>query len=246
VRIAATRTLGVFLAVFAAGVLIRELSATHDDPWYAWFALATAAATAVLLAWIGSLVLRHAIALSSAVILLVASLAAATAAYEPRLFAPEPGMSLAPRQREALKYLMSAKELEGPAIGVGGEVSSGYVAMQTLWHSTSADAAFKQLVLRGTNAGPVYGLIGVRRTDPVFFEANRWRFETSNETVGYAFGCVTTHKPVARVISDPKALQLPAGMTMDTWLRTRYDHKSEFIVDIAGGGYTSMYLDPIR
>src|SRR4051794_20909420 len=163
-RTAAARTLGVFLAVFATGVLIhelREIVKRDDIDAYAVFGITASLLMSVVLAWLASIALRNAALLSSAVVVLVAVLAAATAAYEPRLFAPDTSFTLTPRQAGALRYLMHAGALEWPFVGIGGSDSDGYGAMRELSRSLNADAAFKELVLRGSPAGQLYGLIGV-------------------------------------------------------------------------------------
>jgi len=221
-RTAATRTLGIFLAVFAAGVLIhgfREIVKEDDIDATAVFAISTSLILAIVIGWLGSIAFRRATALSSAVIVTFVGLAAATAAFEPRLFAPDLAMSLTPRQREAFHYLMTAEYLAGPHVGIGGTHSGGYLAMRVLSRSSDADAAFKSLVLHGTVAGQLYGLIGVRRTDPLFFRANAWRCAKRTGEIDFIQGCVMDHEPIAKIVSDPNA------------------------IDIAGGAYSRMYLD---
>ncbi len=245
-RIAATRTLGIFLAVFAAGVLIhgfRGIAKADDVDAVAVFAISTSLLLAIVIGWLGSIAFRRAAALSSAVIVTFVGLAAATAAFEPRLFAPDLAMSLTPRQREAFHYLMSARYLAGPLIGLGGSRSGGYLAMRILARSSDADAAFKSLVLHGTVAGQLYGLIGVRRTDPLFFRANAWRCAGRGDDIDFIEGCVMGHEPIAKIVSDPQAVQLPRGMSAEEWFRTRYKRDQPFSFDIAGGGYSSIYLD---
>jgi len=245
-RTAATRTLGLFLAVFAAGVLIhgfRVIRSVDDIDAAAVFAISTSLLLAIVIGWLGSIAFRRAAALSSAVIVTFAGLAAATAAFEPRLFAPDLAMSLMPRQREALHYLMTSQYLAGPHIGIGGSRSGGYLAMRVLSRSSDADAAFKSLVLHGTVAGQLYGLIGVRRTDPYFFRANAWRCTSRHDDIDFIQGCVMQAEPIATIVSDPNALQLPRGMSAEEWFRTRWKRGHPVYLDIAGGGYSSMYLD---
>lgn len=245
-RTAATRTLGIFLAVFAAGVLIhglREVRQSEDIDAALVFAISTSLLLAIVIGWLGSIAFRRAAALSSAVIVTFAGLAAATAAFEPRLFAPDLAMSLTPRQREAFHYLMTAPYLAGPHVGIGGTRSGGYLAMRVLSRSTDADAAFKSLVLHGTVAGQLYGLAGVRRTDPLFFRANAWRCARRRDTIDFIQGCVMQAEPVAKIVSDPTAVQLPRGMSVEDWFRTRWKRDRPLVFDIAGGGYSSMYLD---
>jgi hypothetical protein len=180
------------------------------------------------------------------VIVTFAGLAAATAAFQPRLFAPDLAISLTPRQSEALHYLMTTEYLEGPYIGIGGTRSGGYLAMRVLSRSTDADAAYKSLVLHGTVAGQLYGLLGVRRTDPLFFRANAWRCAHRTGEIDFIQGCVMRAEPIAKIVVDPEAVQLPRGMSAEEWFRTRYKRGEPLYFDIAGGGYTSMFLDRER
>jgi hypothetical protein len=245
-RTAATRTLGIFLAVFAGGVLIhgfRSIRTVDDIDATAVFAISTSLLLAIVIGWLGSIAFRRATALSSAVIVTFAGLAAATAAFEPRLFAPDLAMSLTPRQREAFHYLMTAGYLQGTHIGIGGSRSGGYLAMRVLSRSSDADAAFKSLVLHGTVAGQLYGLAGVRRTDPLFFRANAWRCARRRDTIDFIQGCVMQAEPIATIVSDPRAVQLPRGMSAEEWFRTHWKRGQPLYFDIAGGGYSSMFLD---
>ena len=146
-----------------------------------------------------------------------------------------------PRQQEALHYLMTAKSFESRHIGEGGTRSGGYLAMRMIARSAGADAAFKDLVAHGTIAGQLYGLIGVRRTDPAFFRANIERYKRRNDSVSTIEGCIISDNPVANVVYDPRAVRLSPGMTLDEWSRRRGN--PTLFVDIAGGGYSSVYLD---
>lgn len=150
-------------------------------------------------------------------------------------------VSLTPRQQEALHYLMTAGELESTSIGDAGSRSGGYVAMQILQRSGNADAAFKELIAHGTIAGQLYGLIGVRRTDPAFFRANIGRYAKRTDSVRTVNGCLIGSDKIATIVSAPNAIQLPQGTTLQAWFR---DHPGQSsLMDIEGGSYSSMYLD---
>jgi hypothetical protein len=231
---AATRTLRVFLVLFAAGVLVNAIG--RD--------LVTLLLGLVLFAvigWLGSLVLRRPAGLSAAIAILVAGLAAATTAWRPQAFAGESVLLLSPRQDEAFHYLMSTERFEMPHLGIIGVHSGGFLAMRILSRAPEADLGFKELVTRGTPAGQLYGLIGVRRTDPYFFRMNSWRCARRTDSLRVADGCVTSDKPIGPIVSDPEALHLPNGVSLSTWFRTHRDVKS---IDISGGGFSSLFLDP--
>jgi hypothetical protein len=151
-------------------------------------------------------------------------------------------LSFTPRQQEALHYLMTATSFESRYITEGGTRSGGYLAMRVIAHSDGADAAFKELVAHGTIAGQLYGLIGVRRTDPAFFRANIERYKNSRERVRTFEGCIIGDERVAKVVHDPKAIRLPPGTTFEAWARKHRGDETVFL-DIAGGSYSCVYLD---
>jgi len=233
-RTAATRTLGVFLVLFAAGVLLNAIG--HD---LVTFFLGLLLFTVI--GWLGSIVLRRPAALSAAMVIVVAGLAAATTAWRPQAFAGEPSLSLSPRQEEAFHYLMTTERFEMPHLGIAGVHSGGFLAMRLLSRAPDADLAFKELVMRGTPAGQLYGLTGVRRTDPYFFRTNRWRCARRTDSLPFSDGCVTSDQPIGTIVSDPEAVRLPNGVSLNTWFRTNHDAKS---IDISGGGFSSLFLDP--
>lgn len=243
VRVAATRTLGVFLAVFAGGVLLHGVRVRSFDP-ESFFVAAMALLLAVLIACLGSLVLRRARALVPVVFVLCATLAAASAAYDPAMFAVDHAVQLTPRQNEALAYLMTTQLFEMPHIGFGGAHSGGYLAMRILQRAADRDTAFKELVRHGSAAGQLYGLIGVWRTDPLFFSANRSRCERRAESIGFLNGCMLEQAPIETIVADPHAVHLQSGMTLARWVSSRPPSGRELPLDVAGGGYSSLFLDP--
>ncbi len=151
-------------------------------------------------------------------------------------------LSFTPRQQEALHYLMTAASFESRYITEGGTRSGGYLAMRIIGRAPGADAAFKDLVAHGTIAGQLYGLVGVRRTDPAFFRANIQRYKESDAWVQTINGCIISRERVSNVVYDPKAIRLPPGTTLEQWGRTQRGDKT-FFIDIAGGSYSSVYLD---
>jgi hypothetical protein len=152
-------------------------------------------------------------------------------------------LTLTQRQQEAFDYLMHALRVQEPRVGEGGTRSAGFLAMRVLSKSAIADAAFKELVAHGTPAGQLYGLIGVRRTDPAFFRTSTQRVVRSG-SVDVVAGCLTWSESIARFISDPTAIQLPAGTSLNAWLVAH--PKNSQPLDIAGGGYSSLFLDTER
>ena len=112
--------------------------------------------------------------------------------------------------------------------------------MRLLSRAPDADLAFKELVMRGTAAGQLYGLTGVRRTDPYFFRTNRWRCARRTDSLPFSDGCVTSDEPIGTIVTDPEGLRLPNGVSLRTWSRNHHDMKS---LDISGGGFSSLFLD---
>ena len=145
-----------------------------------------------------------------------------------------------------MRHLMHAHALEWPFVGPGASDSGGYLAMRELSRSLNADAAFKELVLRGSPAGQLYGLIGVRRTDPLFYERNAWRCRTRRAFIGVSSGCSTSGERIANIVSTRDAVRLPKGVTLNQWFRSRRNLEQPVVFDIDGGAYSSLYFDPLR
>jgi hypothetical protein len=219
-RSAATRSLGVLLAVLAAGLIARVIAESRHADESTAAPLLIVLAIAVLIGWLGSVAFRRAPAIARALFVVIACLAAATAAYQPQIFAAGEPVHFTAQETAALDYLRTAGMLEEPHIGYGAVDSRGWIAMRVLARSLNADAAFKDLLARGTLAGQIYGLIGVRRTDPAFYRLAARRYADSDAEVLVLGGCVPRSDRVAKLVHD-------AGT-----------------IDIDGGGYSSMMLDP--
>lgn len=152
---------------------------------------------------------------------------------------------LTPRQKEALEYLKKTEVFQLPVVGFAAVPSAGFIAMRTVSRSGDRDAAFKDLWKNGKTAGRLYALCGLRRTDPHFFRRALSRLEGSQDSVDLASGCVIAQEPVATIVRDHRAMQLRPNESAEAWLARR--NPAEYvIVDIAGGGYTSMFLDQHR
>lgn len=148
---------------------------------------------------------------------------------------------LTPREQVAMHHLMTTRTFEYPHVGEGMR-SNSYLALRVLARSKSADEAFKTLVAHAAPAGQLYGLMGVSRTDPEFFRAALAGYRKRSDSMSVANGCDITSEQLASIVYDPRALQLPSGTTLARWL-TENPNKPSFI-DIAGGGLTSLFLDP--
>jgi hypothetical protein len=152
-------------------------------------------------------------------------------------------LPLRARELQAFRYLQRSDVLEGPVIGFGAVYSGRFLAMRTLYRSPHADAAFKQLIRSGTTAGQLYGLIGVRRTDPLYFAAVAHRYASSVGTVRQSAGCTEEGVPIGGLVRTESSIQLARTETVQQWW-DRHRHLSNApVLDIAGGAMSSMYFD---
>lgn len=182
-RLAAVRTLAIWLALYGAILATR--------------ASLLAIPLCVLVVWLASLLLRRpdlfarAVAASVVVMLVIAATGVHwDGSQMPRLRA---------REVEAFEYLRNAEQVEAPVVGFAAQFSGGYLAMRILHRSPHADAAFKALIRSGTPAGRIYGLMGVRKTDRLYFEVvSRAYGRGSVETFS---GCLMGDQPVAELLA---------------------------------------------
>jgi hypothetical protein len=102
---------------------------------------------------------------------------------------------------------------------------------------------FKYVLLRGSNAGRIYALIGLRRTSPWFFRAAVQPFRIWPGDVVTIFGCVGGGEPLRHIVSSDKndPVRLRAGETLREWWLSH--RPGELNLDVIGGGYTSMFFD---
>lgn len=102
----------------------------------------------------------------------------------------EDAVRLRAREFEAFVFLRQTNTFEMPHVGYGDVRSRGYLAMRILGRSPYADAAFKKLLDSSSPVGQLYGLIGVWRTDPVYFQSAMTRYTGSKESVIVFAGCI--------------------------------------------------------
>jgi hypothetical protein len=241
-RVAALRTIGLVLAVFALALLWQTAVTIHGDiEEEQVFVICTTMLLSVMLAWIGSMFLRAPRGLQRATLAVIIVLLVPTAALQSQQWAGSLHASgLTARQREALEYLRHADYIEHPLVGFAAVYSRGYIAMRLLQQSADADAAFKELVLTGTPAGRVYGLIGVYKTDPVYFQ--QALLTAPRGDVGVSSGCVLGDEPIRDLIARNDAFEVGRHETLDAALK-RQPGKHDIHLDIAHGGYSAMYFD---
>lgn len=135
-------------------------------------------------------------------------------------FAAHAELRLTPREREAFEYLRTAERLETPSFGIAGLPSYGFVALRILSRSRDADAAYKELIHSGTMPGQLYGLIGVYRSDPLFFATAVRPYVDRPGEILVSEGCVIGKQDIAPIV-----------------------RRRDGQLDIAGGGYTEWFLE---
>jgi hypothetical protein len=246
-RLAAGRMLGVVVLLFAlaicADLLTLQNYIVEDDAPATIAQLLWAIAAIVAIGWIGTAMLRWpAFAARGALAVVVIAVSLRVGAGATKWDGAPSTLTLDARQRAAFDYLRNAEELEWPIVGFAAVPSRGFIAMRILGRSRDADAAFKWLVESGTIAGKLYGLIGVSRSDPSYLRAALPRFVSDPRTVRVSGGCVTAPEVIASIARRSNAVQLPRGQPLDQWVANR-DPKVTFEIDIAGGGYGSIYFD---
>lgn len=240
-RHAAVRTLGIALVLFAIGVTVRGVQLAMRVEDAAIFHVAIGIAMFVLLVWLASFLWRRPggfarIVAPLVVVLLV--LPVASQSWD----GTRDTLRLTLREHDAFEYLRTADDLEMPAVGIGGSPSYGFIAMRIVARSKQPDAAFKELLRTGSTAGQLYALIGLRRTDRFFFESVFRAYANRTDDIGVFSGCVPRVEPIGPIVRAVNALQLPEGMTLAQWA-TRHPRGPWPSLDIAGGAYTSMFID---
>jgi hypothetical protein len=104
--------------------------------------------------------------------------------------------------------------------------------------------AFKYILQRGTNEAKIYALVGLRRTNPLFFRiaVQVFRFWPGNATT--FFGCIISSEPVRVLVATdkPNPVRLRQGQTLAEWWRHR-PRGAEVHLDVIGGGYTGLFFE---
>lgn len=235
-RTAAIRVGGVVLFILAFALLWQSfLTIRGEIEESQLVAIGVTMLVGVLIAWVGTMLLRAPRGVMRATVALVIALLVPAAAL---LSAPAGPMQLTPRQREALEYLRTATYVEYPLVGFGGVYSRGYIAMRLLNRSLGADAAYKELIRTGTSTGQVYGLIGVHRTDPLYFE-QAVLGAPSGHVIVFA-GCVVGGEAVQDIINHPEAVEVRNHESLEQALKRQ---RGKTHLDIRHGGYAAMYFD---
>ncbi len=145
----------------------------------------------------------------------------------------------------AYRVLVRANHFAGPAVGIAGVTPDEITAFRQLARHPRATSIFKHLLLRASLAGKLYALAGLRRTRPTFFPIAAAPFRAWPGSVDTFFGCIIQAEPVTKIVSDPdNAVRLKRNETLETWWQQHPSERAGRTCDIAGGGYSSMFLDP--
>ena len=153
-----------------------------------------------------------------------------------------PSLILTRHERAQYEILRDAKYFASRAVGFGAVEPPEARALVTLAKSRHGGTALKYLLVRGSVAAKVYALVGLRRTNPIFFRIAVQPFRVWPSEVVTFFGCIISSERVATIVEQPGAVRLQPGQTLVDWYRSR-PRGRPVVVDIVGGGYTSMFLE---
>lgn len=239
-RTASVRTLAIWLAMFAVFAGMRALRLADEE--FLVFRITASITLLILLGWLASILLRYPHAFLRAILIVSVTLLVIPVAFA-TWDGTENRLALRPREREAFEYLRRVETVQMPIVGFDTHYSPGFLAMRILGRSPGADGAYKELIRSGTPAAQLYGLIGVRRTDPLYFRIVAPRYASSLSTIEVFSGCVISNEPVASFVRDDAAIRLAQGETLEKWFKRRRKLRSRITLDITGGAYSSMFID---
>src|SRR5581483_558060 len=106
------------------------------------------------------------------------------------VFGLPPRLTLSASERSSYDQLRSARYFAGPAVGIAGDEPPESKALRSLLSRREGGKAFKYLLFTGTPAGKLYGLVGLRHTNPVLFAVAVQPFRLWPGNVETIFGCV--------------------------------------------------------
>lgn len=241
-RIAAVRTFGVLLIVFAVGVALRRALILMTWTFEMSFADEgiAAAATAVIAsaAYVaGRRLLRNPEGAARWLTEIAVLTIGVALAFGVRGLEPSSTAALTSRQREAFEYLRTAERLEMPTVGFLVARSRGYLAMRILRRSVNADAAFKELLQSGTPAGQLYGLCGLYHSDPIRFSSALPRYRADTGTVEMFWGCIIDTHKVSEIACSENGLRVPRGGAVEKIWEAQRDRDP----DICGGALPAIF-----
>ena len=148
---------------------------------------------------------------------------------------------LTERGTEALERLMRAERFTTDAIGYAGVTPNEVIALRRLTQEVEAAAALAHVERHGTTAGRLFALVGLRRVDRERFDAVLDGYRTTDATVEYMSGCcILAGTPVRDIVDKgDRAPRLNDGESLRQW----YEAHGSYELDIAGGGWTNLFLE---
>ncbi|MBC7818984.1 MAG: hypothetical protein IAG10_19010 [Planctomycetaceae bacterium] len=156
-----------------------------------------------------------------------------------------PSVVLTAADFEKYRVLRDADFFYGPAVGYGGVTPPEISAFRHFAHHQRGALVFRYLLLTGS----LPALTGLRRSSPMFFKVAAQPFKLVPTSVPTFFGCIIGGETVASLVrsEEPDAVRLRNGQTLESWWDARRGTGSGTLhLDIVGGGYTAMFLDPPR
>lgn len=155
-----------------------------------------------------------------------------------------PSLVLSREDRAHYQTLRQAQHFASRAVGYAAVEPPEARAFVALARSRQGGTAFKYLLLQGSMAAKVYALVGLRRTNPIFFRFAVQPFRVWPGYVPTFFGCIISAERVNTIIEshEANAIRLPPNQTLVDWYRSRPGSRAGTL-DVVGGGYTSMFLE---
>jgi hypothetical protein len=155
--------------------------------------------------------------------------------------------------QKAYQVLLTASRFEDDAddvIACAAQPSKLVEGYRILLKEPSADRAFKNLLERATPAGQLYALCGIYYSDHPFFLAVLRKHTERTDYVSTQFGCVRGRMRVSDIVKlddAPDVVRLTSQESIFEWMNHNLQHsRKTFRLDIAGGGYPSIFSLPTR
>jgi hypothetical protein len=160
------------------------------------------------------------------------------------VFGPPPRLVLSPSAVAAYETLSKAEYFAGPAVGIAGVEPRESKALRSLAADPRGGSAFRYLLLNASPAARLYGLVGLRHTNPTLFRVAVQPFRIWPGDVQTWFGCGIRSEPVRDVVATrgEHPVRLRDGESLVEWWKRR-PPQTGMDLDIIGGGYTSMFVD---
>lgn len=148
---------------------------------------------------------------------------------------------LTERGTEALEILMKAERFTTDAIGYAGVMPDEVIALRRLFQESYAAEALAYVERNASMAGRLFALVGLYRADRPRFDTLLESYRKSQATVEFMTGCCVLPGTLVREIVDKgdRAPRLKVGQSLQEW----YEAHGSYELDIAGGGWTNLFLE---